>query len=89
MTYRSSSHPRGATDEKYAHEITRDIVNRHLSDINDTISEEDIRKVNITKLPLSYLEEDEKANIADANKTSVSDKNNEGKIPTPWNIIEG
>lgn len=86
MTYKNNVHLLGSTNEKYSHEITRDIVNRHLKDINDKISEEDIRKVNTTNLPVSDIEEIEKEELT-KNET-IAEKNNDGKVSSPWNIID-
>ena len=82
MTHKNNGSQNGSIG-KFSHEITRDIVNRHLSDINDKISEEDIRKVNTTKLPVSDIDEED-----EQKQETVAEKNNDGKVASPWNIID-
>ena len=83
LNHRSYDDPTDLSEDKNAYEITREIVNRHLSDINDKISEEDIRKVN-TDIRKDSLEDKKKS----ARHDEISDNNNEGKVSSPWNIIE-
>ena len=79
MTYKSTGGQKG---EKLSFEITRDTINRHLSDINDKISEEDIRRVNTSKLPVSDIEED------DDNDSAQVTKDQHPALTSPWNILD-
>jgi hypothetical protein len=80
MTYRSNGRHAQSTDEKFAHEITREIVNRHLRDINDKISEEDIRKINTTNLPVSNIED------VEPGVDHPKEEENHSQIASPWII---
>ena len=83
LNHRSYDDPTDTSDDKNAYEITREIVNRHLSDINDKISEEDIRKVNTNARPDSVVEKKKHSG-----HDGISDQNNDGKVSSPWNIID-
>lgn len=70
-------------DKNSPRKNSRDIVNRHLSDINDKISEEDILKVNTTHPIAEHMENDD----LDKDET-ISEKDNDGKVSTPWNMTD-
>jgi len=85
---------------KYADKDTYDKVHRHLTDINDTISEEDIENVStefVVKKIHEATKKDQEALRKNHNGTKpgadLSDKEEEGmyeegvKINTPWNIV--
>ena len=83
LNYRSYDDPTATSDEKPSYEITREIVNRHLSDINDKISEDDIRKINTDTKPDPSAEKKKHSG-----HDEISDQNNDGKVSSPWNIID-
>ena len=69
----SNSHPGTGTD-------SRSIVNRHLRNINDVISEEDIRNVDPNLLPLRKID--------DENSFSDDDIKEVKELPTSYNILD-
>lgn len=60
---------------------SRSVVNRHLSDINDTISEADIRNVN----PKSN-NDTSKETVRKGKEVDTDDL--EKQMPTSWNLID-
>ena len=68
-----NSHPGTGTD-------SRSIVNRHLRNINDVISEEDIRNVDPNLLPLRKID--------DENSFSDDDIKEVKELPTSYNILD-
>ncbi len=69
-------------------EVTKRKIERHLSDINDTISDEDIMNVitNITS-GNSNEQNDLKADSSFQNNSVLPDDQAK-QIPTSWNIID-
>lgn len=70
-------------DKNSPRKSSRDIVNRHLSDINDKISEDDILKVNITTPVAEHMDNSD----LDIDET-LSEKDNDGKVASPWNMTD-
>ncbi len=78
-------------------EATRNKINKHLSDINDTISEEDMKNINTstgaqnsTVIPAEKTDEKEDADedIEDDKRSNEDDDENPKKeMPTSWDII--
>ncbi|HEV8079864.1 MAG TPA: hypothetical protein VGP43_04070 [Chitinophagaceae bacterium] len=71
-------------------EATRNKIDKHLSDINDTISEEDLKNVNTStgreKTPaVSHKEADEENEIDDEPNDDDDDELKE-EMPTAWDI---
>ena len=80
--------PPNFAPRSYPDQATYNKIQRHLSDINDTITEEDIRNVKIDPLPPVYL-----AKQLDLPKESVQDETEEEykegkKINSTWNILD-
>ncbi len=69
-------------------EVTKRKIERHLSDINDTISDDDIKNV-ITDITSSNLNNHNKINIVNSpQKKSILPGEEADQIPTSWNIID-
>lgn len=81
-------------DPVFTDEVTKRKIQRHLSDINDQITEEDIENVKTDVTPNSnnteaidganrlYSEEVKKE------RRNKSDGNNTNSVQTPWKIID-
>jgi hypothetical protein len=74
-------------------EATRNKIDKHLSDINDTISEDDIKNMNTSTgreniPPVSHRDADEEDLIDDSIKQDDEDDDDEPKeeMPTAWDI---
>lgn len=70
-------------------EVTRNKIDKHLSDIDDTISEEDIKNINTVtgaenNIVTPHKKADEKNEIDDTQK---NDDEPEKESPTPWEIL--
>ncbi|MEO6330806.1 MAG: hypothetical protein ABIO55_17860 [Ginsengibacter sp.] len=78
--------------EKFKDEATKNKINQHLSDINDTISEDDIKNI-ITDISSSKLASDDIIETPE-DKAPATDKKVENgtddktDMPTSWNILE-
>jgi hypothetical protein len=70
-------------------EVTRNKIDKHLSDINDTISEEDIKNINTTtgdeNVPAKTHRPADEENQVD--KKESNDDEPEKELPTPWEIL--
>ena len=75
-------------------EVTKNKIDKHLSDINDTISEQDIRNINtntgtdpdaLAKAHLHDKEEADKIIKDGKNEEEEPDK----EAPSPWEILGG
>jgi hypothetical protein len=62
----------------FSDEVTKDKIRRHLTDINDVISEDDIRNI---KTDMG----DEKISTG---KEEKEDGNNSAEIDTVWNVVD-
>jgi len=74
-------------DQLPSDEVTRNKINKHLSDIDDTISEEDIKNINTvtgTETNASKPVKNEEPKKEDDNKP---DEEPEKEAPTPWEIL--
>ena len=74
-------------------EATRNKIDKHLRDINDTISEDDIKNMNTSTgreniPPVSHRDADEEDLIDDSIKQDDEGDNDEPKeeMPTAWDI---
>ena len=68
-------------------EVTRNKINKHLSDIDDTISEEDIKNINTvtgTETNAAKPVKNEEPKKEDDDKP---DEEPEKEAPTPWEIL--
>jgi len=63
-------------------EVTRNKIDKHLSDIDDTISEEDIKNINTVTGTESNA-----ARSAENEKPNKEDDEPEEEAPTPWEIL--
>lgn len=77
-------------DHLRADKVTRNKINKHLSDINDTISEDDMKNIDTSTFDdTSKLEAEKhthKKDDADMNKDETSEHPNK-EMPTSWDII--
>ena len=66
-------------------EVTKNKIDKHLSDINDTISEEDIQniKTNITVAPKVYVE-----NPTDDIKDKSDIEEPKKEMPNTWDMVD-
>lgn len=76
------------TAPHFSDKITREKISRHLSDINDTISDEDINNVITNINSDDQIEND----IEAANKNAVEDvilpDEEAPQVPTTWDLID-
>lgn len=74
-------------------EVTRNKIDKHLSDIDDTISEEDIKNINtVTGAENNPAETDkhtDEENEIEDNKVDDDDEELDKEAPTPWEISGG
>ena len=69
-------------------EVTRNKIDKHLSDIDDTISEEDIRNINtVTGTENKVPESAEMVRSGKKNNHSGENEEPEEEAPTPWEIL--
>ena len=72
-------------------EATKNKIDKHLSDINDTISEEDIRNINTSTStdPDALLKEHlhDKDEADEILKEKPEEEDPDAEAPTPWNIL--
>ena len=70
-------------------EVIRNKIDKHLSDINDTISEEDMKNINTTtgdeKVPAKTHRPADEENQVD--EKDSNDDELEKESPTPWQIL--
>ncbi len=69
--------------------VTRNKIDKHLSDINDTISEEDIKNINTSTgseniPPVSHKDADEENEIDE--EPNDDDDEPKEEMPTAWDI---
>ncbi|MBA3675011.1 MAG: hypothetical protein H0W75_08685 [Chitinophagaceae bacterium] len=77
-------------DQPPQDEATKNKIDKHLSDINDTISEEDIKNINTSTgreniPPVSHKDADEENEIDDEPNDDDDDEPKE-EMPTAWDI---
>ena len=71
-------------------ETTRNKIDKHLSDINDTISEEDMKNINTntgTAAPTDHAYDKAEADEILKDKNDEDDEP-EKEAPTPWEILK-
>ena len=74
-------------------EVTRNKIDKHLSDIDDTISEEDIKNINTVTGTENAIFSDNAHDKLEADEI-INDGNNnpddkpEDEAPTPWEVLE-
>ena len=77
--------------EKFIDKVAKDKIDRHLSDVNDTISEEDIKNINTDisspELPDKDKEKPDDKPLPEEKKTE-DPKNDKGPLLTSWNVLE-
>lgn len=72
-------------------EVTKNKIDKHLSDINSTISEEDMKNINTNTgtdtnaLAKEHLHDKDEAD--EILKEKRDDEDPEPEAPTPWNIL--
>lgn len=75
-------------DKFFYDEVTKRKIERHLSDINDTISDADIMNV-ITDITSSGLNNCSNVNVDNSPpKNSILPDEEVKQIPTSWNLID-
>ena len=76
--------------EKYKDEITQSKIHKHLTDINDTISPQDIKNIDANigspDVPNSGNKETEELPPDETDKDD-NDEDNREQLPTTWNIL--
>ncbi|MEO6455010.1 MAG: hypothetical protein ABIN97_13090 [Ginsengibacter sp.] len=75
--------------EKFIDEQTKNKIARHLTDINDEISEEDIKNI-ITDIssPDAVPGEDEEVTKEELPDGGEKDDEKKDDLPTSWNVLE-
>ena len=92
MEKKPNTPPEDAHDQPPQDEVTKNKIDKHLSDINDTISEQDIKNINTNTgtdadaLAKEHLHDRDEADeiIKDHSK---DDEEPEKEAPSPWNIL--
>lgn len=82
--------PDEAHDQPPQDEVTKNKIDKHLSDINDTISEQDIRNINTstgTDSDAMAKEHLHDINEADEIIKEKPDDEPEKEAPSPWEIL--
>jgi len=70
-------------------EGTRKKIDKHLSDIDDTISEEDIKNINTdTGVKTADTESNKKKEKKKEDRKDEEDTDPEKEAPTPWEILD-
>lgn len=69
-------------------EVTRNKIDKHLSDIDDTISEEDLKNINtVTGTENKADVESSKKEKAVVNDDILGEEEPKKEAPTPWEIL--
>lgn len=91
MENREKNNPDEEHDLPPQDEVTKNKIDKHLSDINDTISEQDIKNINtsISTDPDALMKEHlhDKDEADEILKKKPDDDEPEQEAPTPWNIL--
>jgi hypothetical protein len=70
-------------------EVTKNKIDRHLSDEKDTISEDDIKNINTSINTGSAIENEKReSDLNDFPEKKNEDDEPEKEMPTSWNIID-
>ncbi len=77
--------------KEFFDEVTQNKIDRHLHDINDTISEEDIKNIKTDisspEVPGDNEDNSETGFLLDGKKHKKDDDNRD-QLPTTWNVID-
>lgn len=75
--------------EKFRDEVTKNKIDRHLRDINDSISDEDIKNIitDISSTP-PIAKENTEGELLDNDRPGNIKKDDKDDLPTSWNILE-
>ena len=80
----------GNDPDEFTDGTTKNKIDRHLHDVNDTISEKDIKNINTdissSEIPDKIDKEDKDKNEKDEHKEDKDQTKDE--IPTSWDILE-
>lgn len=92
MEKKSNKSPDESHDLPPQDEVTKNKIDKHLSDIHDTISEQDIKNINTsTGTDDDALAKERLHDIDEADEIikdhSKDDDDPEKEAPTPWNIL--
>lgn len=70
-------------------EATKNKIDKHLSDIDDTISEDDIKNINtsLTAKDISVAEKDADEVSAEP-KSETEDKESKKEMPNTWDMVD-
>ncbi len=76
--------------KKFVDEVTQNKINRHLHDINDLISEQDIRniKTDISSPSISGNDEIDNDRIPLTDKKTNEGNDDKDQLPTTWNVLD-
>ena len=77
--------------ERYTDEVTKSKIHKHLTDINDTISAQDIGNIdtNISSRDVPKTDNEETAQLPPDNPDKKdSNEDNREQLPTTWNILD-
>ena len=78
------------TPERYTDEITQSKIHKHLTDINDNISAQDIQNIdaNIGSLDVPKAGNKETKELSpDETDKDDNDEDNREQLPTTWNVL--
>ncbi len=73
--------------KRFVDKVTDEKIHRHLHDINDTISEDDIRNI-VTDISSPASVNDEDATTANRDEGNAEGDNQNDQLPTSWNVID-
>ena len=77
--------------ERYTDEVTQSKIHKHLTDINDTISAQDIQNIdtNISSPDVPKAGNNEIAELApDKTDKDDNDEDDREQVPTVWNVLD-
>lgn len=76
------------SEDGFSDKVTREKIDKHLRDINDKISEEDIRNVITNINSDDQIENDIEAANKKAAKDIIPPDEEAPQVPTTWNVID-
>ena len=77
--------------ERYTDKVTKSKIHKHLTDINDTISAQDIKNIdaNISSRDVQQADNQKTEELHPDNPDKDdSDEDNREQLPTTWNILD-
>lgn len=83
-----------SSPERYTDEVTQSKIHKHLTDVNDSISAQDILNIdtNISSPNVPNAGNSETEELppvkTDKDDNKDNDEDNRGQLPTTWNVLD-